>query len=204
MRDRYRSWIEISKKNLLGNFSVFKKLAGRANVACVVKANAYGHGINEVVSVLTKKADLFAVDSLEEAHAAASVADNKPILILGYVPTFQLKEAVAADLSLTVYNLETLKDVASLKMKVKVHLKIETGLNRQGINLPTFRNLRTLLKKTKISRSKGFQLTLLTSRIPSTRLLQDFRSRILKRHWIYLKRQSYIQNISMQPLALRQ
>ena len=155
MRDRYRSWIEISKKNLLGNFSVFKKLAGRANVACVVKANAYGHGLTEIVSILKNRADLFAVDSLEEAYAASSVADNKPILILGYVPTFQLKEAVAADLSLTVYNLETLKDVASLKMKVKVHLKIETGLNRQGIKLADLPKFTDFVKKNKNIQVEG-------------------------------------------------
>lgn len=149
----YRSWIEISEKNLLHNLLVFKKLAGKAKVACVVKANAYGHGLREVVGVLTDKADLFAVDSLEEALTVKNSATNKPVLILGYVPTFALRETIENNLSFTIYNFESLRKIVSLSLrkKAKIHLKIETGLNRQGIKLTDLPKFIHAIKKNKNS-----------------------------------------------------
>lgn len=144
----FKSWIEISKKNLLHNFSVFKKLAGdNVKVVCVVKANAYGHGLNEVVSVLKDKTDLFAVDSLDEALKVRGVTAKKTILILGYVPTSKLKEAALKGFSFVVYNMETLKKIASLGKKTKIHFKIETGLNRQGIKISDLPKFIEFIKK---------------------------------------------------------
>lgn len=143
-----RTRIEISKKNLLSNLLVLKKRSGRAKVACVVKANAYGHGLKEIVSILKDKADLFAVDSLEEAKKVKEVT-VKPILILGYVPGFQLKEAIQEGFSFVIYNAEILKKIDSLALnkKAKIHLKIETGLNRQGIGEDALPGILLFVKK---------------------------------------------------------
>lgn len=144
-----RSWIEISKSNLSHNLSVFKKLTGRTKIACVVKANAYGHGLPEIVSVVDKKTDLFAVDNLFEALQIKKLNSTKPVLILGYIPSFKLKEAIEARFSFVVYNLETLKQISKLKLqnKAKIHLKIETGLNRQGIKVSQLNKFMGLIRK---------------------------------------------------------
>jgi alanine racemase len=71
---------------------------------------------------------------------------ERPILLLGYVLLDRLAEAIEADLRLTVYNIETLeklKKVVNPEKPARIHIKIETGTNRQGIlpeNLPEFLN----------------------------------------------------------------
>lgn len=146
-----RTWIEISRKNLLSNLLIFKKIVGKGKVACVVKANAYGHGLKEVASVLQKKVDFFAVDSCQEARKLKEVVWIKPILILGYVSKWEIKEVVMEGFSFVVYNFETLKGInsLSLKKKAKIHLKIETGLNRQGLEISKLPKILLFIKKNK-------------------------------------------------------
>lgn len=129
-----RTWIEISRKNLLYNLNSFKKLVKKnTKIACVVKANAYGHGIEKVVSILKGKSDWFAVDNIDEALKIRKLKIKKPILVMGYVLQERLKEAIDNDISLTIYNKTTLNKLALIKNSpIKIHLKIETGLNRQG------------------------------------------------------------------------
>lgn len=145
---RYRTWIEVSKNNLLHNFRVLKRVAKGAKFAAVIKANAYGHGLSEVVGILKDQTDFFAVDSLEEGLLVRRLT-SKPVLVLGYIPSFGLKEAVKSDLSFVVYNLETLKKIVDLRLseRAKVHLKIETGLNRQGIQLSNLSKFIEVFKK---------------------------------------------------------
>lgn len=132
-----KTWIEISKKSLLSNVSVFRSIVGNNVLLCgVVKANAYGHGIKEVSSILEKsRIDWFAVDSANEALSLRGFEIKKPILVLGYIRLSELEEVINSNISFVVYNLETLKEIVSInfKKKAKIHLKIETGLNRQGI-----------------------------------------------------------------------
>jgi alanine racemase len=106
----------------------------------VVKANAYGHGLKEVAPIVNQNgADWLGVNSLEEGMALRQLRIRKPILILGCLPLEQIKEAIKNNLSLVVYNQETIKRAnlvaARQKKKAKVHLKIETGTYRQGIKL---------------------------------------------------------------------
>lgn len=134
---RYRTWAEISRRNLVHNFNIFRKIVGpKVKVCPVVKANAYGHGLKEVVGILDKAgAEWLGVDSLDEALLVRGQGYGKSILVLGYVPLTRLKEILDSKISLTVYNLVTLKKIVVLKPEtpVKIHLKIETGLNRQGV-----------------------------------------------------------------------
>jgi len=103
-----------------------------------VKANAYGHGIREVAKLaLEGGADWLGIHSLEEGRLLREDGVESPILILGYVPLESLREAVDCDLRLTVYNEETIAKLAELsrasKFPVRIHLKVETGTNRQGV-----------------------------------------------------------------------
>jgi alanine racemase len=134
--NKLTKWIEVDKNALLHNLGEFKKIVGHKVTVCpVVKANAYGHGLKEVVSILKNHSGWFAVDSLDEALIVKKAVGKKNIITLGYIPLDRLKEAVDSDISVTIYNIETLEHIAALnsKSRVKVHLKIETGLNRQGL-----------------------------------------------------------------------
>lgn len=140
MRLSHLNWVEISEKNLLHNISVIRNLiGGERKLMAVVKSNAYGHGMIDVSKILLKgSADWFGVNSVEEGIKLRDKGINKPILILGYVPLMDLEDAVKNNLRLTVYNMETVKKLDGIgkkrQKKIHIHIKIETGTNRQGVH----------------------------------------------------------------------
>ena len=105
-------------------------------LCAVVKANAYGHGVKQMVP-LFGSADWFAVNSLEEGIELRELGEKRPVLVLGHVPLADLGKAVRHNLDLTVYNRETLEALAGLKLgdtgPARLHLKVETGTGRQGV-----------------------------------------------------------------------
>lgn len=138
----YKTWLEIDRKALLSNIDTVERRIGK-NVLCmaIIKANAYGHGLCEVAEILrTKKNIWLGVDSLDEALVLKKLGMSQPIMILGYIPPPRLLEALRANFCVSVYNLATLKHTVSLlkahpNIKPHVHLKIETGTNRLGLQL---------------------------------------------------------------------
>ena len=134
--NKYKSWVEVSKSALLHNVQVFRKSIGKnVKLAAVVKANAYGHDLAKIIPILKNKVDVFAVDNIDEALIVRSIDSSTPVLILGYTTLANIQIPIENDISFVVSNLETLRKIVSLKLKkpAKVHLKIETGLNRQGV-----------------------------------------------------------------------
>jgi alanine racemase len=134
------NWVEIDRKSLLRNLNGFRGVAGpKVRLMPVVKSNAYGHGLPEVASILASNDPglWFGVNSLDEGLLLRERGLRLPILTLGHVPLLRLGEAVGADLRLTVYNAETVRTLARLKSRhpVRLHLKLETGTNRQGVDL---------------------------------------------------------------------
>lgn len=134
-----KTWIEINKNNLLHNLEQFRKLVGgKVKLMGVIKANAYGHGLVEVAQTISDKVDWFGVDMLTEALKLREIGIRKPILVLGYVELRDLREAVKNNISLTVYNKETIERLGKIpiqnpNLNPKVHIKLETGTSRQGI-----------------------------------------------------------------------
>ncbi|MFA6917430.1 MAG: alanine racemase [Candidatus Gracilibacteria bacterium] len=133
------TWVEISKKALENNIHQFRKLIGEKRILCpCVKANAYGHGLVEAAKIfLESGADWLSVNSVYEVRALRKSGVKAPILILGYVPLEALGEALELDAGFVVYNRETVerlnKEASQLGKKAKIHIKIETGNNRQGV-----------------------------------------------------------------------
>ncbi|HAR37059.1 MAG TPA: alanine racemase [Acidobacteria bacterium] len=146
-------WVEINRQAFLHNVREFQKRLGPTGLMAVIKANAYGHGLLEIARLSTEAGiDWFGVHSLEEGLALRQAGFRQKILILGYLPLAQAGEAVGADLRVTVYNLETLRALAAASRKLHrpalVHLKIETGTNRQGIAINKLGSFLSWLKKT--------------------------------------------------------
>ncbi len=137
--NKHLQWVEIDRAALVHNIQQFRKLIGeKRKFLAMVKANAYGHGILEVSRIAVKAgADWLGVHSLEEGILLRESGLTCPILVVGYVPLDGLKEAVARDLRLTVYNFETLDQLPQicrrLRKKAFLHVKVETGTYRQGI-----------------------------------------------------------------------
>jgi len=131
----FLSWVEIDKQALRMNALAFRKIIGpNVKFMAVVKGNAYGHGISEVAYVLKDEVDWFGVNNLEEALVLKNLGIKKPILILGYTPRQFLLEVVKNGFRQVVYDAETAIQLFKLlNYKPKIHLKIETGTNRQGI-----------------------------------------------------------------------
>ncbi len=134
-----RTWIEVDERALVANLNTLRALlAPGARFCAVVKANAYGHGLKEVVQILARNGvDAFAVDALDDGLLLRSLLPSATVLVAGYVVRDRLTDAVRANLSLTVYDRETvrlLEEIAATDARqAHVHVKIETGTNRQGV-----------------------------------------------------------------------
>lgn len=135
------TWIELDEKAYAHNLSFFRrKISPGTELAVVVKANAYGHGLRPIVTLAEKYgADSYCVHSLEEALALRSLGISKDILIMGPVPAAGLEEAIAQNFRVALFTLETLELLDKLTRRrekpLRVHLKLETGTYRLGINL---------------------------------------------------------------------
>ena len=129
------TWVEISKEALTSNIKAFRRLVGRdVQLGVAVKGNAYGHGLIESSKVILKAgADYLCINALYEAKALRNAGITTPILLIGYTPLSDLKQALQLKCELTVYNIETLQALGKLKKPARCHLKIETGNHRQGV-----------------------------------------------------------------------
>jgi len=129
-------WIELDAHAPAHNINEIRTgLQKEVLICAVVKANAYGHGVRQMIPLL-KGVDWFAVNSLEEGLELQEIGVQKPVLVLGHIPISRLPEAVEAGFRLTVFNMETITSLSKLNTgstPVRIHLKIETGTGRQGI-----------------------------------------------------------------------
>ncbi|MFH1375790.1 MAG: alanine racemase [Patescibacteria group bacterium] len=128
-------WVEISQSALQKNMQVFRELVGaKVQLAPMAKANAYGHGLVETGKIFRKAgADYLSVNALFEARKLREAGDKGKIYICGYTALDDLEEAVELGCELVIYNRETLEKLAEIGRPAKVHLKVETGTNRQGV-----------------------------------------------------------------------
>ncbi len=127
--------VRISKSAILHNLHAFQKKSPNVQFAPVLKSNAYGHGLVPVAEILDKeKLPFFVVDSFYEALTLRQNRINTPLLILGYSRVEQMCDKTLKHVNYTILSLETLsKLVHALKFPKKFHLKIDTGMHRQGI-----------------------------------------------------------------------
>jgi len=129
------NWVEISADSLSKNLSLLRDINAKALVAACVKGNAYGHGLDLIVRQLNENVDWWAVNAVYEADVIRKSGFDKPILILGYVSVENLEKVVELGCRLVIYSKETVEALGRIGRPVKVHLKVESGLNRQGLRL---------------------------------------------------------------------
>jgi alanine racemase len=133
-----RTWSEIDLDNLAYNFEAIRRCVGEnTKLLGVVKGDAYGHG---AVSVARKLAELgaayLAVSNDEEAAEIRSAGVGLPILILGCTPSDQSERILNLGFTQTVADLESARAydaaAARLGLRMKVHVKLDTGMGRLG------------------------------------------------------------------------
>lgn len=139
MAGQQHTWIENSTSALAHNIRLFRKHIGDdVKLLVPVKAEAYGHGIQTLAPEMDRAGvDWFGVHSLSEALEVRAAGVEKPVLILGYVPFEALDQVVTGGFRLVVSSWETAdalaRAAAAHHAVVPVHIKVETGTNRQGV-----------------------------------------------------------------------
>jgi len=145
--------VEISKENIAYNFTNIKSLLRKkVRLMAVVKSNAYGHGLVEFAQEAVKNgADYLGVVNIDEAIALREARIIKPILVLGYVPIERVVEAAKNYIDIAVVDQEYAVNLIKLKFstKLRVHLKVETGINRLGIKRANILSVYKELSKSK-------------------------------------------------------
>lgn len=133
------NWIELSRPALEQNVKALARLARGRTLAPSVKANAYGHGLPQIVSMLIplKQVEYLSVHSIEEAITCREHGWRRKIMMLGPVAPAALGLVVKCDLEPVVCERETLLALGKLSKRagkqIRTHVKLETGTNRQGI-----------------------------------------------------------------------
>ncbi len=131
------SWLEVSRSALEHNILLYKSVIGSAKLAVIVKSNAYGCGLDLIANLLDQNEaiDCLCVASLAEAVYLRELGVAKNILVLGIVDC-DLKQVLINNIEIAVYNLQTILELNQLgkayNQKVKIHLKIDTGMSRLG------------------------------------------------------------------------
>ena len=146
-----RTWLEIDTKKVARNYRLFRSLLGpKTALMAVVKSNAYGHDIFQFSKLMAELgADWLGVDSIVEGEALRKTGIKIPILALGHTLPEKFSEAAKRKISLTISTLAGIKELK--KYRVKFHLKIDTGMHRQGFLPEEVPQVLKILKQNKIA-----------------------------------------------------
>lgn len=131
-----RSWVEVDLAAIQQNLAAIRAQVGNGvAVMAVVKANAYGHGLSEVVKVLADRVEMFGVANLSEAKSVAQHAPGAAVFLLGPVLPAERAEVVGAGFIPSISTLEEAAAFAALagSRRVRVHLVIDSGMGRIGV-----------------------------------------------------------------------
>lgn len=126
----------IYKQNLLHNLREYRVNYPNLHFAPVLKANAYGHGLEQTLKILKVSEDIpFAVvDSHFEARVAEKHAPNLQTLVIGYARLTSIAETSFNRSAFAIVSIDQLKEISfGLRSKKRFHLKIDTGMYRQGV-----------------------------------------------------------------------
>jgi len=137
-KQSFRTWVEIDTKAIEKNAGTLRSLlSDEVAMMAVVKSNAYGHDMFlSARAALSGGANWLAVDEITEALELRKMGFKVPILVLGYTLPEFFKIASQKKISLTISSLDSLLNLSKTKLpkKLRIHLKFDTGLHRQGIS----------------------------------------------------------------------
>lgn len=133
-KNSLKTWCKVNLDAIAHNYN-YTQSKTSAKVICVIKANAYGHGAISVAKRLVNEGcKYFAVSSIEEALELRQGGINCSILVLGYILPCNIQTAIENDISFACASYEFANHISNMKTskKAKVHIKLNTGMNRTG------------------------------------------------------------------------
>jgi alanine racemase len=147
----------ISQDALLHNLGQYQRAYPKLSFAPVLKSNAYGHGLVEVAQILDREnLPFLIVDSLYEAMALRNNNIKTNILIIGYFSAHNLNSAKLSNTSYVITNLAQLQEIdQSLGVSKQFHLKIDTGMHRQGILSSQIPEALQIIQQNKLIKLEG-------------------------------------------------
>ncbi len=147
------NWIELSRSALKKNVDSLAKLAGNAQLALSVKSNAYGHGLTEIVGMLStmERPEYVTVHSVDEAELVRAGGWTKKLMMIGPLAEHQYEAVIELDIEPVIVDEITLDQLGRLGDRLgrtmSVHLKLETGTNRQGLTDEELPAIASIFKK---------------------------------------------------------
>lgn len=160
--------IGISQARLLNNLKILSKVNNNLKIAPVLKSNAYGHGLKQLAQILdSQNCPYFCVDSLYEAYELLKLKVKTPVLIMGYTDPKNLT-VKKLPFSYAIFDLQTAQALNKYQPGAKIHLFVDTGMNREGVkvgDLTEFIN--------RLSQLKSLQVEGLMSHLASARNNND-------------------------------
>ncbi|MBU2495154.1 MAG: alanine racemase [Candidatus Omnitrophota bacterium] len=143
--EKSRAWAEIDIAAIRANLNAIRKIVAPARVLACVKANAYGLGASTIAPFVEKDAGMFGVAIVSEGVELRRVGIKKRILVLGLAPEEEFEDGLKNGLEFTVADRKSVRKISALALRLKkeaaVHLKVDTGMGRLGVNskeLPQF------------------------------------------------------------------
>jgi len=135
------SIITLDENSVINNINFLKKKLGRnVKISSVVKANAYGHGIEQMVPLFYKAGiDHFSVFAYNEAvRVIESLRKPVSVMIMGWITDENIKDTIERGFEFYIFNMDrlqtALKYAKQLNIRARIHLEAETGMNRSGLN----------------------------------------------------------------------
>ena len=147
-----RTWSEVNLSDIEENYKALRARSGNGTrFLGVVKADAYGHGAVKVAELLSHLGcEYIGVATLDEAVELRESGISLPILILGYTQPEFAEILPKHDLTQTVFDLGTAEQVSDFALKngvkIKTHIKIDSGMGRLGFRAKTEEEIKTILK----------------------------------------------------------
>ena len=168
--------LEINKSNLKKNLKIVRSI--NKNLICVIKDNAYGLGIENILPILLEnKCDYFAVAYIEEAVKIQKLLENLKlknqngkikVMALNYVKPENLGDAIRNNIELTVFNFSQLLDYLKIldeffeNMTLKIHIKVNSGMNRLGFDKNEILELVKIVKKYNLNNKSKNRLEIIS------------------------------------------
>ena len=170
--------LEINRENLKRNLEKIRSI--NKNIVCVIKDNAYGLGIENIFLILLENnCNYFAVAYIEEAIKIREILkkfekekklnflENRKIMALNYIEPKNLKYVIENNVELTIFNFSQLSDYLKILDKsfentvLKIHIKVNSGMNRLGFNENEILKLIEKIKKYEMN-SKNNKLEIIS------------------------------------------
>ena len=147
----------IYKSRILENFAYFASISN-LKIAPVLKSNAYGHDLVKVAKILKNIPDIpfLVIDNYYESLVLENEGIGKDLLVIGYTGTENILSGGLKRSAFTVGTIEQLQEISKkAKKEVRIHLKFDTGMNRQGIAVSDLRQAVKIVSENKSLQVEG-------------------------------------------------